>query len=341
MSADRLVPPEHVLLPFCATHDTLRQEFCRPGELQTLIAEGNLAVRQRGVLAGADSPASAFPDTAAELLAVLAKCRSANVGRTCLADTLRERRDTHLAAVTQRQKALAEERKKSEADAIPIADADAAGWTGKRYLVNDAFLATLTIERCDAQHCTLSVFGETNYAWGYQEHHGDCLHEENVLTLTAPDRGFSYADPGDDDRNAEGAGPFANFCRFDLTRTGDAIHVMLSGAGCALRCMDAQYPGLAGEYPTHPKPSFTCPAEPGDEQPWDEQNLCLDPELAALDRDMAGAFAKAKAGAAGAAQAALVKAQRAWIAKRRDDCNHDKRRTCLVEAYRTRLQELE
>jgi len=74
---------------------------------------------------------------------------------------------------------------------------------------------------------------------------------------------------------------------------------------------------------------------------WDEENLCLDPELARLDREMAAAFGKAKAAAQGAARTSLVRGQRAWIAGRGTGCDADKRRTCLLEAYRKRLRELE
>jgi uncharacterized protein YecT (DUF1311 family) len=337
MSPDRLVSPDHVLDMFCATHDTLRQELCRPGEIQKVIAEGNAAGRQLGVLAEGNDGTPLLPETTAELLAILPKCRTAAAARACLLEAVRARRDANVAAVAARQMLLTEERKQSEAAAVPITAP--AAWTGARYLVTDTIVASLTIDDCDAQHCDVSLLGDTNYTFGYQHHHGQCFHEHNALTLTAPDRGFSYVEPDDHDRNAEGAGPFANFCRFDLTRSGDVIHLQLRGMGCMVGCFSAQWPALIGDYHPRSKPSFTCREENWPD-PWDEQNICLDPELAALDREMAAAFAKAKAGTSGPAQAALVKAQRAWIARRRDDCDQAKRRTCLVEAYRTRLQEL-
>ena len=126
----------------------------------------------------------------------------------------------------------------------------------------------------------------------------------------------------------------------DLERTQDGVSVALRGVGCVDGCNEARFPGLAGAYHARPRPSFTCPKETFD-LPWDEENLCLDSELAGLDRELASAFAKAKAGADRAGQTSLVRGQRAWIASRRSGCDADKRRTCLVEAYRKRLQELQ
>jgi uncharacterized protein len=70
-----------------------------------------------------------------------------------------------------------------------------------------------------------------------------------------------------------------------------------------------------------------------------EKLVCADPQLAALDRQLATeyqyAVAKARAGSAG-----LDAAQRGWVAGR-DDCWKDGDvRTCVLEAYQTRLVEL-
>ena len=201
-------------------------------------------------------------------------------------------------------------------------------------------IGALTLESCDAKGCTLAVTGETISSLGYERRPRSCSLHDNRLTFTGHDLGFSYVEPAEADRNADGAGPFANFCRIDLARTADGVRVALRGVGCADGCFQARYSGLAGSYHPRPLPSFTCPSETGD-LAWDEENLCLDPELARLDREMAAAFGKAKAAAQGAAQTSLVRAQRAWIARRGTDCDADKRRTCLVEAYRKRLRELE
>ena len=339
IAADRLLPPEHVVDTFCSSHAALRQELCRPGDLQQLVAEGNHAARQRGVLAEGNGDVPLLPETDRELRAILEQCRAAGDGRACLAQALRTRRDTAAETVAARQKALAEERLRSEAAAVTLTAAAAQAWEGMRHLVNDEMIGTLTLESCDAKGCTLAVEGTTNYAFGYQERHGTCSLRYNRLTFSAEDRGFAYVEPAESDRNADAAGPFANFCRIDLARTPDGFRVALRGVGCADGCFEAHFPGLAGPYHARPQPSFTCPPETGN-LAWDEENLCLDPELAALDREMASAFAKAKAAADHGAQTALVRAQRAWISKRRTDCDADKRRTCLVEAYRNRLQEL-
>ena len=339
IAADHLVPPEHVVDTFCSSHDALRQELCRPGDLQQLVAEGNLAARQRGVLAEGNGDVPLLPETARELLAILDACRAAGGDRACLVQALRTRRDTAADAVAARQTALAEERRRSEAAAVTLTAPQTQAWEGARHLVNDEMIATLTLESCDAKGCALAVEGTTNYAFGYQERRGTCSLRYNRLTFTGEDRGFSYVDPAETDRNADGAGPFANFCRIDLVRTADGFRVALRGVGCADGCFEAHFPGLDGSYHARPQPSFTCPPETGN-LAWDEENLCLDPELAGLDREMAAAFGKARTAVQGAAQTALVRAQRAWIGKRRTDCDADKRRTCLVEAYRNRLEEL-
>lgn len=340
IAADHLVPPEHVVATFCSSHDALRQELCRPGDLQQLVAEGNLTARQRGVLGEGNGDVPFLPETDDELRAILDQCRPAGGGRSCLAQALRTRRDTAADAVAARQKALAEERRRSEAAAVPLSAPDAQSWEGTRHLVNDAMIATIALESCDAKGCTLGAEGETNYTFGYQRRRGTCTLRENRMIFTGKDRGFAYVEPGEGERNAEGAGPFANFCRIDLERMPDGVRVALRGVGCVDGCNEAQFAGLSGLYHPRPQPSFTCPTETFD-LPWDEENLCLDSELAGLDREMASAFAKAKAGADRAGQTSLVRGQRAWVASRRNGCDADKRRTCLVEAYRKRLQELQ
>jgi uncharacterized protein YecT (DUF1311 family) len=340
IAGDHLVPPDHVVDTFCSSHDALRQELCRPGDLQQLVAEGNLAARQRGVLAEGNGDVPFLPETDRELRAILDQCRAAAGGRACLAQALRTRRDAAAEAVAARQKALAEERRQSEAAAVTLSSTETQAWEGTRHLVNDEMIGALALESCDAKGCTLAVEGETNYTFGYQARRGTCTLRENRMIFTGTDRGFAFVEPGEGERNAEGAGPFANFCRLDLARTQDGIRVALRGVGCVDGCNEARFMGLAGLYHSRAQPSFTCPPETGG-LAWDEENLCLDPELAALDREMASAFAKAKAAAPGAGQAPLVRAQRAWITRRRTDCDADKRRTCLVEAYHKRLQELQ
>ena len=340
IAADRLLPPDHVVDTFCSSHEALRQELCRPGDLQQLVAEGNHAARQRGVLAEGNGDVPFLPETDRDLLAILDQCRGAGNGRACLTQALRTRRDTAADAVAARQKALAEERAQSEGAAATLTAPEAQAWEGAWHLVNDDMIAALTLESCDAKGCTLAVEGETNYSFGYERRRGSCSLHDNRLIFTGNDRGFSYVEPAEADRNADGAGPFANFCRIDLARTADGVGVALRGAGCADGCFQARFPGLAGSYHPRPRPSFTCPPETGD-LAWDEENLCLDPELARLDREMAAAFGKAKAAAQGAARTPLVRGQRAWIAGRGTGCDADKRRTCLLEAYRKRLRELE
>ncbi|MEO8361908.1 MAG: hypothetical protein ABI672_17875 [Vicinamibacteria bacterium] len=89
VSPDRLSPPEHVVDTFCISHDTLRQETCRVGDIQTLIAEGNRKARQLGVLAEVTDNTPLIPETDRELLAILDRCRGDADGHACLAQALR------------------------------------------------------------------------------------------------------------------------------------------------------------------------------------------------------------------------------------------------------------
>jgi uncharacterized protein YecT (DUF1311 family) len=184
----------------------------------------------------------------------------------------------------------------------------------------------------------MSVDGTTNYEFGYGHRRGQCSLDDADMRYLDSARGFAYLEPAEDDANAAGAGPFANFCRIDLTRVGDGFRVRLRGAGCQLRCMEAQGKELNGDYHPRQTPSFGC-NEDLDSMRWDEALLCLDPELARLDREMASAYEKARA-ATGAARDRLVRSQRAWISSRRETCDQDHRRTCLVQAYQARLKEL-
>jgi uncharacterized protein YecT (DUF1311 family) len=338
IAADRLSPPENVVDTFCSSHDALRQELCRPGELQQLIAAGNLEARRRGVLDEGKGDVPPLPETDRELRSILDACHAAGAGLTCLRQALQRRRAAAAAALAARQQALAEERRRSEAAAVSLAADAAQAWQGAWSLVTDAMLGSLRLQSCDGTGCSLSVEGQTNYVFGYEERHGGCSLTGGRLIFTSEDRGFSYLEPAA--RDAEGAGPFANFCRIDLSRTPDGFRVGLRGVGCSEGCLNAQFPELAGEYHARPSPSFECPPDTG-QLPWDEENLCLDPGLAALDRELATAFAEARAAATGPARAALVDAQRAWIAARRSDCDGGQRRTCLARAYRTRLRELQ
>ena len=68
--------------------------------------------------------------------------------------------------------------------------------------------------------------------------------------------------------------------------------------------------------------------------------MCLDPALAALDREMATAFSKARAAAVGPAALALASIQRAWLKERRETCDADRRYSCVKELYMRRIGEL-
>ena len=148
---------------------------------------------------------------------------------------------------------------------------------------------------------------------------------------------FAYVEIPEGDRNQFGAGEFANFCRMDLHLEGDAIDVALHGAGCYDGCTEVPTRPLAGVYKPAGTPSFTC----GDvlSLGWIEQNVCLDADLAALDRQLAAAYGSARKQASARDAAALTTAQRDWR-KQREDCEAGKYYSCLKEKYQKRITEL-
>lgn len=85
-------------------------------------------------------------------------------------------------------------------------------------------------------------------------------------------------------------------------------------------------------------PSYSCDkVEAGSIQAL----VCGDPQLSALDRQLAGVFAAASAKAANEQPPVLKAEQRGWI-KGRDDCwKSDDRRSCVLTEYQRRIAELQ
>lgn len=72
-----------------------------------------------------------------------------------------------------------------------------------------------------------------------------------------------------------------------------------------------------------------------------EALVCRDPELSALDRQLAAVYAEAERKAATGPGAPLKAEQRGWI-KGRDECwKADEPRTCVKDAYQRRIAELQ
>ncbi len=99
-----------------------------------------------------------------------------------------------------------------------------------------------------------------------------------------------------------------------------------------------------GSKPAHPGQSTTSStaaagvdcAKPADGT---QRLVCNDPQLTDLDRRLQAAYQQALA-RPGADQAALTAAQNSW-ASAREGCAHDTdARTCVLEAYQTRLVQL-
>jgi uncharacterized protein YecT (DUF1311 family) len=87
--------------------------------------------------------------------------------------------------------------------------------------------------------------------------------------------------------------------------------------------------------PTY-RASFDCTKAASDA----EITVCGEEELAALDRELASAFAAARSRATGEKQKTLVAAQRAWLEDRDRQCIYKFIPECLREIYRKRLAEL-
>jgi len=337
MAPTRLVAPKTVVGTFCSSADPLRHALCTPGATQDLIAEGDRLADQADVLS--DGLDAAEPETEVALLAILDTCHGAAAGASCLDEQLHSRIERLQRTVSSRQLALAREREVSEARAIPLADGKTPpAWETPVHLVTDQVISTFVLGDCDARSCEATLSSETNYTFGYAERQGTCSIRTNVR-FTAPDTVFGYVDVADGDRNEAGAGPFANFCRVDAKRNGDGVDISLRGSGCQEWCSESQFPTLAGPYrAVATAPSFAC-SDP-DSMPWDEKIVCLDPVLAALDRDLAVAFARARKEASGAALRTLTTGQRAFLRERHEACNADRRYTCVKALYERRLREL-
>ncbi|MCC7217577.1 MAG: MliC family protein [Burkholderiales bacterium] len=72
-----------------------------------------------------------------------------------------------------------------------------------------------------------------------------------------------------------------------------------------------------------------------------EQRICADPQLAALDRQVADVYAAAVAQATGADARALAAEQRGWIKGRNDCWKQTDVQACVDSAYRTRIAGLQ
>ena len=109
-----------------------------------------------------------------------------------------------------------------------------------------------------------------------------------------------------------------------------AATVPVAPAGAASPAADAAAPGPAA---APVAPSFDCARAAGGI----EQLVCADPELARLDRQLAGRYAELKDRPESRQAVAL---QRGWV-KDRDECwKADDKPRCVREAYLTRLVEL-
>ncbi len=85
-------------------------------------------------------------------------------------------------------------------------------------------------------------------------------------------------------------------------------------------------------------PSFDCAQKLASSV---ERRICADANLAALDRQLAEAYAAATAKATRADAQALAAEQRGWIRGRNDCWKHSDVQACIESAYRTRIAGLQ
>jgi uncharacterized protein YecT (DUF1311 family) len=107
---------------------------------------------------------------------------------------------------------------------------------------------------------------------------------------------------------------------------GGSVH-----ADGELLLLSARPPQLSLGDPRESKPSFDCKKAASRI----ERQICDDSLLGKLDSALAGNYASMLASDFGGSKASLKAEQRAWVAKR-DAC---KDRSCLIEAYRVRIDE--
>ena len=352
IATERLEPPPDVSAMFCSSHDALRQALCHPGPLHQGVARARRAADQLHTLSVGGREAN--PDSAGwgaetkkALLRILASCRASGGGVSCLKSSLDDDARRLEAKVAERQKMLAEERARSRAAEARIGSADRLAWEGTRYQDNDELFTTLTIEHCGGEGCQLSLSAETNYAFGctgdpesddLQCRTGSCWLESADFRFTGANTAYGYVEPKGDAANEAEAGPFANHCRFDLERGEGRVRLELTGVGCQWLCGNAPFGPMRGDYGSPAKPSFDCGKDML-ELAMDERAICMDADLAALDRDLAQAFARTRARLKGSARDALLESQRSFL-KRRRDCEGKGHRDCLVSTYQDRLKEL-
>ena len=352
LSAERLLPPPRSDDErFCASHDPLRQSLCRPGSLQQALERVRSATEQLHGLADANDPDANDQrwgwDEMKTLQALLDHCAGTSDPADCVLRTVNDATAERERKIAAYQRRLGAERASSDAARNAIDAVDATPWNGRRQIANERFVADLMLENCNSAGCSGELGGATNYTFGYAERRGGCNMQELGFAFTAPDRAYAYVEPyagAAQEHYPQDATPFVNYCRIDLTRLdGGDIALALRGPGCANQCEETQgdFASLAGTYRTLQKPSFACDADRLIELHWDEQALCLEADLAALDRALAAAYAHTRDTLRGARLHAFVQFQQAWIAHRGETCEQaSDRLACLREAYLKRVNGL-
>ena len=69
-----------------------------------------------------------------------------------------------------------------------------------------------------------------------------------------------------------------------------------------------------------------------------EKAICANPEVAALDNEMAALYVQIRRGLRGSKRRALIERQKQWL-KQRNSCRSDI--ACLIRHYQTRIRQLQ
>jgi uncharacterized protein len=101
--------------------------------------------------------------------------------------------------------------------------------------------------------------------------------------------------------------------------------------------MAAVFYGVLGEPALAVDPAFDCARAEGSV----EEMICADDELAALDRELAAVYAAAVQKAVDERPPVLKAEQRGWIKGRNECWKSDDPRSCVEDAYRLRIAELQ
>lgn len=342
-----LVPPRGFSERICVSHDLLQQQLCQPGLRSTIERAKTASEKWHGLV---DSKAEEAKidkrdldwNHETTLLNFIAGCRTKADPIACLSREIGAAADALQTEVDRQEQLLAGERAASEGRQV-VLESVSKEWEGRWFLSNPTFSSALTIDECRDSGCMASLDASTNYTFGEAHRHGYCEIDDVSIAFTSASDAFGYESEDHLHEHGFFRDPFVNYCRMDLHRTTRGVDVSLRGVGCGWNCRDAaqQYELMEGGYRQVLQPSFECKRSDFEELGWDEQMICLDDELAGLDKKLAAAYRQALSRTSPAMRSAMIKEQQVWIKQRSEHCEREAdAKACLRSAYESRLQQL-